>query len=77
MFDDEDMEEEEDPECSKVKISKEEKIRLHNLWRCSLIIKVLGRRVGYMYLCKRLHTLWHLKAKMGLVAEYILIVQFY
>lgn len=65
---DEDTEAEEDPECTEIKVTKEEKIRLGKPWRCSLIIKVLGRRVDYMYLNKRLQMPWHPKARMELVA---------
>lgn len=68
VSDDEDMSEEDDHECPVVKLSKEEKIQLRKPWRQSLIVKVLGRRVGYTYLVKRLHTIWHPKAKMELVA---------
>lgn len=68
VSDDEDMNDEEDPECPTIKLSKEEKRRLRQPWQQTLIIKVLGRRVGYTYLAKRLHTIWHPKAKMELVA---------
>lgn len=76
VSDDDDIDREEDPECPEVRLTKEEKIRLRKPWKCSLIIKVLGRKVGYTYLCKQLHKLWHPKAKMELVAlddEYFLV----
>lgn len=68
VSDDEDMDGDDDPECPEIRLTKEEKTKLREPWRRLLIVKVLGRRVGYTNLCKRLQTLWHPKSKMELVA---------
>lgn len=54
-------------ECPLITLTKEEKVRIRRPWKQTLIIKVLGRTVGYTYLLKRLKTLWRPKAAMDLV----------
>ncbi|XP_031124327.1 uncharacterized protein LOC116027041 [Ipomoea triloba] len=53
--------------CPVIRLTKEEKVRLRAKWRQSLIVKVMGRNVGYTYLLKRLTAIWHPKARMELV----------
>lgn len=63
-----DLEIVETADCPLIKVSKEEKVRIRKQFKRSLIIKVLGRKVGYTYLLKRLSTIWHPKAKMELTS---------
>lgn len=63
----EDKKKEGDPECPAIKLTKKEKLRLRKPWRQSLIIKVMGRKVGYAYLLNRLNTIWHPKSRMELI----------
>lgn len=62
---DEDMEN--DKECPLIRLTKEEKARLRRPWRQSLIIKVMGKKVGYTYLLRRLNTIWNPKSRMELI----------
>ena len=69
ISDDEEMyEEEEDEDCPTIRLSKVEKARLRSLWRQTLIVKVLGRTVGFTYLLRRIKALWHPKSHIDLVA---------
>ncbi|XVE49009.1 hypothetical protein DITRI_Ditri01bG0047500 [Diplodiscus trichospermus] len=63
-----DGEEEEDKECPIIMVSKKEKARLRRPWRQTLIVKVLGRSIGYNYLLRRIKALWMPKAQIELVA---------
>ena len=42
-----DMDSEDDIHCPTVRVTKEEKRRYRKPWRLSLIIKLMGRRIGY------------------------------
>ncbi|XP_031097076.1 uncharacterized protein LOC116001330 [Ipomoea triloba] len=69
VFDDEAGEQEDDdPDCPVVKLTKEEKKRMRRRWENTLIIKVLGKVVGYNYLLRRLRTIWNPKSGMDLIA---------
>ena len=69
ILDDEDFWEEDDEEdCPTIRVSKREKARLHRPWRQTLIIKLMGRLVGYSYLARSLKTLWKPKSLMEIVA---------
>lgn len=50
VSDDDEPDEEEDEECPVIRAAKAEKIEMRRLWRQTLIIKVMGRIVGYSYL---------------------------
>lgn len=63
----EDKEREGDKDCPVITLTKKEKARLRKQWRQSLIIKVMGKVVGYSYLLRRLNAIWHPKAKMDLI----------
>jgi hypothetical protein len=63
----EDEEDEDEEDCPVIKLSAEEKKRIRSPWRQTLIVKVMGRRVGYMYLIKRLKTLWKIQTDLELV----------
>lgn len=70
MSDDEkdDLEIVETVDCPLIKVSKDDKVRIRKQFKQSLIIKVLGRKVGYTYLLRRLNTIWHPKSKMELTS---------
>lgn len=48
-------------------VTDEEKERLRRPWRRSLIIRVLGRTVGYSYLLQRLQRMWKPEAVFDLI----------
>lgn len=66
--DDEVILEEEDPLCPTIFLTKAEKIQLRSPWRRTLIIKVIGKSVGYNFLLRRIRMLWRPSADMELVA---------
>ncbi|XP_019178353.1 PREDICTED: uncharacterized protein LOC109173568 [Ipomoea nil] len=49
-------------------VTKEEKERLRRPWRKSLIIKLLGRTVGYSFLLQKLQRMWKPEAPFELIA---------
>ncbi|XP_019182142.1 PREDICTED: uncharacterized protein LOC109177287 [Ipomoea nil] len=61
-------EEEEDPLCPTIRLTKEEVEAIRAPWRLSLIVKVMGRKVGYAYLLRRLTAMWKPKGRMDLIA---------
>lgn len=67
----EDMQEDEgedlDPLCPKVPVTSEERKNLCKPWRKAIIIKLLGRRVGYRFLYARLTKIWNLKSNFELI----------
>ena len=60
-------EENEDPCCPKLRLSKEEKGRIRKPWRQTLIIKLLSRSIGYKTLLQIIISLWKPKATISLV----------
>ncbi|XP_019181601.1 PREDICTED: uncharacterized protein LOC109176602 [Ipomoea nil] len=56
-----------DPDCPRILVTKEEKKRLRRPWRKTLIIHLLGRPVGYNLLLRRLQTLWKLESSLDLI----------
>ena len=62
--DDEDDCEEDD--CPLIKLSAEEKKRIRKPWQQTLIIKLMGRKVGYMFLIQRLKNMWKLRGDFTL-----------
>ena len=57
-----------DPLCPNIWVSKEEKRRLRRPWKFSLIIKLLGRTIGFKTLQAKISELWKPKATLNLVA---------
>ncbi|XP_031121135.1 uncharacterized protein LOC116024380 [Ipomoea triloba] len=51
-----------------IRLSAKEKERIREPWRQTLIIKVMGRRVGYAYLLRWLISMWRPKGRMELIA---------
>lgn len=60
--------EKEDPLCSYIVLTKAEKIRLRSPWRKTLIIKVMGKSVGYNFLLRHIRMLWRPMEEIELVA---------
>lgn len=50
-----------------IPLSSEEKARLYKPWGTSLIIKVFGRKIGYMYLLFKLQSIWKLSKEINLM----------
>lgn len=47
--------------CFSMGMTRQEKIAARKPWRSSLIIKLVGRRIDYQYLLRRLHAMWRLQ----------------
>ena len=67
--DDQGIEEDNDePDCPSIRLSKEEKIRLRKPWQNTLIIKLIGRSIGFILLLRKIKEIWKPKASIDLVA---------
>ena len=55
---DEDM----DQDCPTIRLSKEEKVRIRLPWKKTLIIKLLGRSIGYNLLLWKINELMETKS---------------
>ncbi|KAJ4844588.1 hypothetical protein Tsubulata_038190 [Turnera subulata] len=51
-------EDEEDPFCPTIRLSSTDKKRIYQRWKNSLIIKLLGKKVGYHFLHRTLMNQW-------------------
>ncbi|XP_021735747.1 uncharacterized protein LOC110702350 [Chenopodium quinoa] len=49
-----------------IRLSKEEKARLRQPWKTSLIIKLFSGKIGYMGLIRRLKKKWNIKGELAL-----------
>ncbi|XP_031106271.1 uncharacterized protein LOC116010917 [Ipomoea triloba] len=69
VSDDEDSnrEDEEEKDYPVIRLTKEEKAQLRELWKQTLIVKVLGKKVGFTYQQKWLNIMWRPKARIELV----------
>lgn len=54
-------------DCATTRLSTEDKQDIHFLWKKALILKVLGKRVGFEFLEKRLHHFQKPKAELSLI----------
>ncbi|XVF00260.1 hypothetical protein REPUB_Repub03eG0269800 [Reevesia pubescens] len=59
-YDSEDDTFDENHEGPCILLSKEDKRRIRSPWKNTLIVKLLGRSISYMYLCNRVKQLWSL-----------------
>ena len=57
-----------DDECPDIRLTKEEKERICRPWKRTLIIKLLGRNIGYHLLLKKIQEIWRPKSLIDLVA---------
>ena len=65
-FSEDDEDECDDDDCPVIKLSAEEKRRIRAPWQQTLILKLMGRRVGYMFLIQRLKSMWKLRGDFTL-----------
>lgn len=65
VSDDDPLDDEEDE--SFMGLTKEEKIESRKAWRMSVIIKLIGRSIGYHYLLRRLHAMWKIQHPFSLI----------
>ena len=63
-----DEEEQPDPDCPIIQLSKEEKTRIHMPWKQSLIVKLLGWNIDYRLLLRKIRDLWKPKVVLDLIA---------
>ncbi|KAG5219090.1 receptor protein [Salix suchowensis] len=63
---DDDEEDCDEDDCPVIKLTAEEKKRIRAPWKQTLIIKLMGRRVGYMFLIQRLKYMWKLRGDFTL-----------
>ncbi|XP_019151931.1 PREDICTED: uncharacterized protein LOC109148649 [Ipomoea nil] len=61
-------EEDDDPLCPTIRLSKAEIRQIRAPWRLAIIVKGMGRSIGYTYLLRRLTSMWKPKGKMELIA---------
>ena len=61
------MEEEDEPDCPTLSLSKEEKRRLREPWKQTLILMLLGRTIGINILSRKIKETWRPKAAVDLV----------
>ncbi|KAJ7963505.1 Endonuclease/exonuclease/phosphatase family protein [Quillaja saponaria] len=54
-------------ECPTIRLIKEEEKRLRDPLKHSLIVKLLGKRIGYGFLCKKLYQIWKPKGVLKLI----------
>lgn len=74
-WDEEDFSEDEDEEeqrrrnalCLRVEVNRERRIKLCRKWRRTLIIKVLGKVMGYKFLYDKIQKLWNPKGAMEMI----------
>lgn len=57
----------EDANCPVILLTKEEKQRMRQPWKLSLIIKMFDKHIGYMTLLRRLTKKWQIKGQMNLI----------
>lgn len=67
LSEDDEREKEDNPDCPNIYLTKEEKAEMRRPWRKSLIIKIMGRTIGFTYLLNRLKNLWKPKAGMSMI----------
>lgn len=65
--DDDSTKEEEEGPWFTIGMSKQEKFLTRKPWRTSLIIKLIGRKIGYQYLLKRIQSLWRVQSSTTLI----------
>lgn len=48
-------------------MTKEEKIEARRPWKLSVIIKLVGRSIGYPFLLKKIQIVWKIQQKLSLI----------
>lgn len=59
--------EEEDGPWFSMGMTKLEKHEARRPWRMSVIIKLVGRSIGYQFLLRRLQTMWRVQGPFALI----------
>lgn len=67
VFDDDMVEEGDKVTWFGMGMTREEKIAVKRPWRNSLIIKLVGRSIGYQYLYKRIQAMWRMHSEPMLI----------
>ncbi|KAJ7947238.1 reverse transcriptase [Quillaja saponaria] len=62
-----DLDQGENDDCPIIFLTKEEKKRIRQPWRESVIIKLLGKKIGYNFLCKKLYQIWKPKGVLKVI----------
>ena len=62
------QEDDQDFDCPAITVDMEEKRRLRQPWEKTLIVKLLGRNIGYTTLMNKIKYLWRPKAMFALIA---------
>lgn len=65
--DDDEIYEDDDGPWISLGMTKEEKIEAMKPWRLSLIIKLVGRKIGYQFLLRHLQSLWKPQQTFSLI----------
>ncbi|KAJ1443601.1 hypothetical protein SESBI_00185 [Sesbania bispinosa] len=58
-----------DPLCPVVRLSNEEREMIRTPWKRSLLVKVLGKRMGLRYFQARLYKMWQPKFRMEVIGK--------
>ncbi|XP_019184629.1 PREDICTED: uncharacterized protein LOC109179582 [Ipomoea nil] len=61
-------EDDDDPLCPTIRLTRAEVKEIRAPWRKAIIVKVMGRNVGYAYLLRRLTSMWKPNGKMDPIA---------
>lgn len=67
VSDDDETEEDKEGPWFNMGITREEKLPSRRFWRKSVIIKLVGRKIGNHYLLKRIHAMWRVKSSLTLI----------
>lgn len=79
VSDDDVIEESTDPSWFGIGMTREEKLRARRPWWNSLIVKLVGRPIGYHYLLRRIQIMWRTSAEPMLIdlGNYFYIVKLF
>lgn len=69
FYSDDDSEQEEDEEdenCPNIRLSRDKRLRIRRPWLKTLILKVLGKRMGFKFLERQITQLWNPKGMITL-----------
>ncbi|XP_065634508.1 uncharacterized protein LOC136069677 [Quercus suber] len=70
------MEDEADSDCEEsslcegmvaISLSKEEKVRIREPWGNAIIVKMFGRKVGFLFLSTKLQSMWRPSGRMDII----------
>lgn len=67
IYDDDEMDGDEEGHCFSMGMSKEGKIDVRKPWNMSVIIKLVGRSIGYHFLLRRLQSMCRIQNPFTLI----------